>query len=222
MRIWTWVPSIGSELAEFSRRYFFSGSVLAFVLVSAYAWAQFPYDNLCDPVNATTGASGTYLYIDENGVIEPTVVTQDTVVAFCSQSWLDAPVFPFPPTSRLQPPGLTWMTSSQVVLTGIYGLTSLVILVLFVAFYFGSAVWRFVLSWFRGVYRSEGQAQTIDFSSLNVAGYVPQIKRGGFPFPLLACNVDQIDKVRDATVSATGLGPRRLVASRCLSFSLRN
>eukprot|EP00977_Amphora_coffeiformis_P030428 scaffold46958_cov199-Amphora_coffeaeformis.AAC.1 len=48
-RIWGWVPTIGSELPKFSRRYFFSGSILVLCILSAYAWAQFPYDNLCIP-----------------------------------------------------------------------------------------------------------------------------------------------------------------------------
>ena len=48
VRLWSWQPAIGSELAVFSRRYFFSSAALATCLVSAYAFAQFPYDNLCD------------------------------------------------------------------------------------------------------------------------------------------------------------------------------
>jgi hypothetical protein len=32
MRVWGWIPTIGSELPKFSRRYFFSGSVLAMAI----------------------------------------------------------------------------------------------------------------------------------------------------------------------------------------------
>jgi hypothetical protein len=42
LRIWAPAPLIGTQLAVFSRRYFFSGALLTFSLVSAYAWAQFP------------------------------------------------------------------------------------------------------------------------------------------------------------------------------------
>lgn len=53
MRIWGWIPTIGSELPKFSRRYFFSGSVLALCIIGAYTWATFPYDNLCLPDDPT-------------------------------------------------------------------------------------------------------------------------------------------------------------------------
>jgi hypothetical protein len=53
MRIWGWIPTIGAELPKFSRRYFFSGSLLALCIISAYTWAAFPYDNLCLPDNPT-------------------------------------------------------------------------------------------------------------------------------------------------------------------------
>jgi hypothetical protein len=43
MRIWASSSTLGGELAQFSRRYFFSGALLAMAIVSAYAYAQFPY-----------------------------------------------------------------------------------------------------------------------------------------------------------------------------------
>lgn len=197
MRIWGRSASIGSELAQFSRRYFFSGALLAYVLVSAYAWLQFPYDNLCDPDQPITGASGVYQYQAPDGTIIPTTVTQDTEVVFCQQSWLYLDRFPFPPTSALQPAGLTWMRGSQETLTDVYGWFSLAVLVFFIVFLFGAAITRFLFSWFRGVYSPAGQDQHIDFSSNSeMTAYVPQIKRGGFAFPMLACDVDQLDKVR--------------------------
>lgn len=189
--------AVGSELAQFSRRYFFSGALLAYVLVSAYAWAQFPYDNLCDPENPTvTGLSGTYDYVTADGTTTSVTVTQDYPVVFCRQSWLEADGFPFPPTPKLQPEGLKWMNASQERLTTIYGWTSVAALVGFIVIFFGSAISRFCLSWFKGVTEPEPQNQHIDFSSNpEIFGYVPQMKRGGFPFPFLACNIDQIDSV---------------------------
>jgi hypothetical protein len=98
VRIWSWTPLIGSELAVFSRRFFFNAAALAFCIVSAYVFAQFPYDNLCDPTNdATTGFSGVYTDV-ENGAGEPVLdwqgmplqsitVQQDTNSLFCEQSW---------------------------------------------------------------------------------------------------------------------------------------
>jgi len=196
MRIWAWSANIGSELAEFSRRYFFSGAMLAYVLVSAYAWMQFPYDNLCDPDQPTQVRTGDYVSKTSDGSTTVTRVEQSTAMVFCHQSWIRLDGFPFPPTSRLQPPGKTWMRGSQDTLTNVYGWFSVGALVGFIIYFFGAAIARFFTSWFRGVYTPTGQNQHIDFSSNpEITAYVPQIKRGGFPFPILACDVDEIDQV---------------------------
>lgn len=97
VRIWGWTPVIGDELAVFSRRFFFIGAGLAFCVMSSYAFAQFPYDNVCDPPNPQTGFRGVYTNVS-NGDGEPLfgwsdspltslVVEQDTNVVFCEQSW---------------------------------------------------------------------------------------------------------------------------------------
>lgn len=41
LRIWGFSPSLGNSLAVYSRRYFFTGATVAFIIASAYAWAQF-------------------------------------------------------------------------------------------------------------------------------------------------------------------------------------
>lgn len=91
VRLWSWQPRIGAELAVFSRRFFFTGAALAFCIVSAYAFAQFPYDNLCNPLEgqAQSGFSGVYTGVT-NGNDEPLgsiTVSQDTNSVFCQQSW---------------------------------------------------------------------------------------------------------------------------------------
>lgn len=159
--------------------------------------SQFPYDNICDPVNATTGVSGLYEYQFPNGTVEQMRIFQDTEVVFCQQSWIEYDGFPFPPTPRLQPEGLRWMTDSQETLTTIYGWTSVAVVVVFIVAFFGIAISRFLISWFRGVHEPEGQNQNIDYSSnVEIDAYVPMIKKGGFQFPFLACDIDNVDRVR--------------------------
>jgi hypothetical protein len=95
VRIWSWTPLIGSELAVFSRRFFFNAAALAFCIVSAYVFAQFPYDNLCDPNDPESGFSGEYTNVTQyTSVAEPVNellpninVEQDTNSVFCGQSW---------------------------------------------------------------------------------------------------------------------------------------
>lgn len=48
VRIWRRGPAIGPHLARISRRYFFSAALVVFICSSAFTWAQFPYDNVCD------------------------------------------------------------------------------------------------------------------------------------------------------------------------------
>jgi hypothetical protein len=44
-------------------------------------------------------------------------------------------------------------------------------------------------------YSPEGDDQHIDFSSdPEIFAYVPQIKRNGFPFPFIVCDIDELDQ----------------------------
>lgn len=98
VRIWSWTPLIGPELAVFSRQFFFTGAALAFCVVSAYAFAQFPYDNLCDPLEPAADLSGVYtnfVTYERDGisgwketVLAQVDVEQDTETVFCQQSWM--------------------------------------------------------------------------------------------------------------------------------------
>ncbi len=87
VRIWSWAPLIGPELAVFSRQFFFTGAALTFCVVSTYAFAQFPYDNLCDtiaPTNSTTKGDPLSACTAE---LDTVVVDLDTTYEFCDQSW---------------------------------------------------------------------------------------------------------------------------------------
>jgi hypothetical protein len=57
VRVWRMAPAIGPNLAKISRRYFFSAALVVFACSSAYAWAQFPYDNLCEKIGDTNHVS---------------------------------------------------------------------------------------------------------------------------------------------------------------------
>ncbi len=89
LRIWGWAPLFGSELAVFSRRFFFNGALIAFAVVSSCIWAQFPYDNVCDLKEGESQAvlSGNYTIVTSDGVeLDPVKVDQETNVVFCDQS----------------------------------------------------------------------------------------------------------------------------------------
>ena len=167
MRIWSNTALIGSELARFSRHYFFSGAVLAYAVVSAYAWAGFPYDNLCDSDNTELFNETTLNITLGDGVTEEEIpVKSHRKVLFCDQSFSAFNGFLFPPTSGKQPDdGRFWMSDSQETLSDLYGYVALVAVILFIVFFFGAAIVNWLFSWFKGVYNPSGQKQDIDFSS---------------------------------------------------------
>lgn len=120
---------------------------------------------------------------------------QDEFVVYCGQSWRDFDGFVFPPTDRVQSEGKEWMGDSQTTLANLYGTTALVMFIIFFVVFFGGHLSEYFMSWFRGVYKPEGQDQHIDFSSAKeMFAYVPQIRWGGIPFPFLACDIDCIDQ----------------------------
>lgn len=76
--------------------------MLAYGIVASYDWAQFPYDNLCDPdTNVTSGLDGTYEDVKLlNGDTLPSVtVEHENNTIFCSQSWRGSEGFAFPATA---------------------------------------------------------------------------------------------------------------------------
>ena len=80
MRIWANSAALGSEVAKFSRKYFFTIAVVAYAVISAYAFAGFPYDNLCRKKQPQFGAAGTY-YVEN----KPYPVTEDEVFVYCGK-----------------------------------------------------------------------------------------------------------------------------------------
>eukprot|EP00934_Nitzschia_sp_Nitz4_P003042 Nitzschia sp. Nitz4//scaffold174_size87051//32646//36062//NITZ4_005106-RA/size87051-snap-gene-0.111-mRNA-1//-1//CDS//3329538863//3032//frame0 len=217
VRIWGWTPGIGSELAVFSRRFFFTGAAIALCVVSAYAFAQFPYDNICDALEPESGFSGVYTNVthangdpvlgwDGETAVDSLYVSYDNNAVFCNQAFHAYNGFSFPPTPRIQTNDpsltarpdendLTWMTDAQEDITTIYGWFAFVLAIIFVVVVFGNTVYTAVVSVFMGTYQPEGAVQHIDFSSNpEIFCYVPQIKLIGHPFPFLVCDIDDIDQ----------------------------
>lgn len=87
VRLWQPVPTIGSDLAVFSRRFFFPLTLIFFAMVSSFAWAQYPYDNVCDPVTETGFNETLFAEIRllDGSVISN--VTVDTEMVSCPQDW---------------------------------------------------------------------------------------------------------------------------------------
>jgi hypothetical protein len=170
LRLWRATPDIGPHLARVSRNYFFSTSLLVHVIMSAYFWSGYPYDNVCE-------VDGVYQY--------------------CKQDMLRSRIFP--PLPSFQPDGMTWMSQSQATLTSLYGYTSLVLVAVAIFVILKELLLPFIEGLFRSTYEPDGEDQGRSFSSVKhrqeVHGYIPQVVvEGGFAHPLIACDISKVDK----------------------------
>ena len=93
---------VGFYLSRLTRNYFIPIVLVTHLVMSAYWWSGYPYDNVC----TSASEEGGYTY--------------------CNQDFWSAGIFP--PLPRFQPEGAKWMSTSQEKLTSLYGWTSVIVL----------------------------------------------------------------------------------------------
>eukprot|EP00541_Cyclophora_tenuis_P005816 CAMPEP_0116559546 /NCGR_PEP_ID=MMETSP0397-20121206/10460_1 /TAXON_ID=216820 /ORGANISM="Cyclophora tenuis, Strain ECT3854" /LENGTH=448 /DNA_ID=CAMNT_0004085335 /DNA_START=325 /DNA_END=1671 /DNA_ORIENTATION=- len=195
MRTWSRQPLLGTSLAKFSRRYFFSSALVAMAVVSAYTWAGFPFDNICKTGTKVDKAFvGTFKLDVKDGTKGTTSVQQeDFEYNYCLQALLQPPNVKFPPVPDKQPSSLKWMTPDQEMLSRVYGWTSVVAVGLFVWVILYTIV-KTIENIFRRSYKPQGKDQMVPFSKIPSAStYIPQVQSGLYSYPLLACSCTGLD-----------------------------
>jgi len=155
LRVWGWSPMLGSRLAIYSRRYFFTGAVVAFVISSSYAWAQFSYDNVCDPVNGTV--TPTSITIENVRTLEQSPLTTITVgqeepVFSCAQGSRRQQGVSFPPSADDQPNGLKWMNEDQETVVTLFYWSTLIGVIFFLVGAFSATVYKGLVALFKNTY----------------------------------------------------------------------
>lgn len=167
LRIWRAAPDIRAQLSKLSRNSFLSTSVIVHLIMSAFFWSGYPYDQVCSN--------------DEGGY------------DFCNQDMLRSHIFPLP---RFQE-NVSWMTSSQEVITSLYGWSSLVAICIGVVFHAKMTIYPSIVSIFRSTYKPDGNVQESDFHQVKdhpeIQAYIPRIQEKGFEFPFIACNINNLD-----------------------------
>jgi hypothetical protein len=203
MRSWKRAPQLGGQIAEFSRNYFFSLSIMAMAIISSYFWAGFPFDDLCtsdSTVNSTYHGSWILPSLSSNNVSEvgKSIVLDegDVEYQYCLQDFFrfakDDKAFPFVPSK--QPEGKEWMTPEQEIVTSIFGWSSLAVITV-MCLSFVRRWYNNIMGLFRGTYEPCGDDMGINFSDVAaITCYIPQIESSVFSYPLLACNLDAIDR----------------------------
>jgi len=203
MRIWSSAPYIGPKLSTFSRKYFLIPAIIIGALVCAYDFSQFPYDRICAGVTTSQGEFAIENFRDSKGnnasdVIgqNDNIVVQNETVRVCNEKKCCQEIgFDFPPIPEvLQSDEFNYMSDDQENISLVYGWTSVGLIVAFAVIAFGGALMKFIKSLFKSVYSPVGQDQKIDFSSIrDIDGYIPQVRVGSYSYPLIACDIDDID-----------------------------
>uniref|UniRef100_A0A7S2YHU2 CSC1/OSCA1-like cytosolic domain-containing protein n=1 Tax=Entomoneis paludosa TaxID=265537 RepID=A0A7S2YHU2_9STRA len=196
MRTWKRAPNYGPRMSEFSRTYFIPCAMVACAVMGSYFWSGFPFDNLCNR-NTEIGQefAGSWLVDPKGGGSNVTVsvATTDDAFDYCLQDFFrygrDDESFPF--ISKFQKE--QWMTDEQETVTDVWGWTSVGVILL-VVLKLLRGWWSSFWHLFKGSYEPCGQDQKINFSEVpSISAYVPQVESNLFSYPLVACEVDEID-----------------------------
>lgn len=79
-------------------------------------------------------------------------------------------------------------------MANLFGWSSLVLLVIFVVTFFGRSILNFFASFIRATYKAGRVDAQIDFENVaEISMYVPQFKVGALNYPVLACDVDEVN-----------------------------
>ena len=150
LRMWRSTPDVGPTLSRLSRNYFFSTSLLVHVIMSAFWWSGYPYDDLCE--NKENGYNGN--------VADDGNANGGGEYQYCSQDFLRRGLFP--PLPRFQPEGQEWMTSSQAIITSLYAYTGCLMLVvaLFVVIH------QYLIPWIQSFFASSYEVCSLPLLSV--------------------------------------------------------
>jgi len=142
---------------------FFSTTLVVHFFAAAYFWSGFPYDDVCNDGN------GGYKY--------------------CNQNIFSYHIFPLPRFIDN-----TWMTESQTKMTSLYGWTALLTIVVSIFIFSKNTIIPVLKGFFYSTYEPNGTDMNIDFDEVkNIRAYVPQLKEKGFDYPIILCDICDIN-----------------------------
>jgi len=207
LRIWSDRPNIGTQVAEFSRKYFLSFAIVAGIVVASYDWALFNFDRVCNGETSFESGSYTVKIFDkdqnkdeEDRVREETIFVNSensNAVRVCNSDRCCQNIgLTFPPVPRfVETEEFSWMSDGQKLVSGCFGWFGLAVLVIFLLTVFGNTVYVFIKSLVTANYddSKQGKDQNIDFSNLEyIDAYIPLIREPSLAFPLITCDIDEI------------------------------
>ena len=123
-------------------------------------------------------------------------ISSDTAVyEFCNQDLRTSNEQPFPALSSGQPDGGEWMTSEQELVVDVHGGTSLWFVLLAFSLLLIAIAVHMRHFFFSGAHVTRGEDQDIAFSNVPaIDSYIPQVSSPMMAFPLILCDIKDIDK----------------------------
>mmetsp|Transcript_12313 Transcript_12313/g.18239 ORF Transcript_12313/g.18239 Transcript_12313/m.18239 type:complete len:794 (+) Transcript_12313:306-2687(+) len=144
LRVWSPAPHMGSQIAIFSRKYFFTAAMTFYILSMSYTFASFPYDNACPTSSQVSedyiGNHTAYTVDDDSGdVVEInfSISQDDTNYKYCNQRMVAFPALP-----DWQPVDSKWMTPDQEKAVYLFGITGFFFALIVIL----KILWRLVIS----------------------------------------------------------------------------
>lgn len=154
-------------------------------------------DDLCPSNDSTVPDEylGDHILNLDDETVSFKISSDDNVYYACDQDLLNFPI-QFPPLPIFQGSD-HWMTESQEAIVRLHCWTSIGIIGVAVVYvFFLSSLAERIQSIFTGTYEPSGEIDGTDFSDVPgeiFEAYVPQLKVKGFNFPLIACDISNID-----------------------------
>mmetsp|Transcript_8946 Transcript_8946/g.9816 ORF Transcript_8946/g.9816 Transcript_8946/m.9816 type:complete len:380 (-) Transcript_8946:176-1315(-) len=193
LRSWGQSPQVNASVSKLTN-IFFVICLMFFAIMSAYNYAQFPFDSVCETEYSADDYVGTWtltLFDDSESSVE--VTENDSIYESCGQNLMHNLVYP--PTAASQPDSTKWMNASQETFSTMYGWTMILITVSVIVTVIYWTLSKSIRSLFCRGYQPVGEPTPDRFSDVpSINGYIPQVKVPGYQFPFLVCDIDTINE----------------------------
>eukprot|EP00592_Proboscia_alata_P008819 CAMPEP_0194364480 /NCGR_PEP_ID=MMETSP0174-20130528/12400_1 /TAXON_ID=216777 /ORGANISM="Proboscia alata, Strain PI-D3" /LENGTH=923 /DNA_ID=CAMNT_0039138535 /DNA_START=73 /DNA_END=2844 /DNA_ORIENTATION=+ len=202
-------PKLGAELAIFGRVYIFPLAVFFLFMQADYNWSSFPFDNVCETnsTKVTDSYIGShnlqYEYRDKDGgetnfldnIKYPVEISEgDSYYKFCNQDMYNHSPKVFPAFPFFQDDESRWMSDDQAVFSWVFSILVIVVLTLVVNSILVRRLGASILSYFKASYKPQAVTAKQRFSEQSeISAYVPMKCDPSFLFPLLLCDISDID-----------------------------
>jgi hypothetical protein len=121
------------------------------------------------------------------------VENDSPVYKYCNQDLRSLEKWAFPALPQYQPEGGEWMTDEQEEIVYGHGWTSLIVTILMVTTIFLASL-QTLRRFLTATYKPRGRDQQINYSDVPAIDcYIPQVASPLIAYPLLLCNIENID-----------------------------